>query len=49
MLPKNTVKLDKDGEEGAEAHRRPGGERRRQEVYANFDIPDEILEELSEE
>jgi YebC/PmpR family DNA-binding regulatory protein len=50
MLPKNTVQLDKDGakkilrlidalEENDDV----------QEVYSNFDIPDEVLEELSRE
>ncbi len=50
MLPKNTVQLDKEGakkilrlidalEENDDV----------QEVYSNFDIPDEILEELGQE
>ena len=50
MLPKNTVELDKDGAkkvlrlvDALEEYEDV------QEVYANFDIPDEILEELSEE
>lgn len=50
MLPKNTVKLDKEAAkkvlrlvDALEEYEDV------QEVYANFDIPDEILEELSEE
>jgi YebC/PmpR family DNA-binding regulatory protein len=50
MLPKDTVKLGKDGAkkvlrlvDALEEHDEV------QEVYANFDIPDDILEEISEE
>jgi YebC/PmpR family DNA-binding regulatory protein len=50
MLPKDTVKLDKDGAkkvlrlvDALEEYEDV------QDVYANFDIPDEILEELSKE
>jgi YebC/PmpR family DNA-binding regulatory protein len=50
MLPKNTIKLDKDAAkkvlrlvDALEDYEDV------QEVYANFDIPDEILQELSEE
>ena len=50
MLPKNTVKLDKETAkkvlrlvDALEEYEDV------QEVYANFDIPDEILDELSEE
>mgnify|MGYP000094312889 FL=1 len=50
MLPKNTVKLDKESAkkvlrlvDALEEHEDV------QEVYANFDIPDDILEEISEE
>ncbi len=50
MLPKNTVKLDKEAAkkvlrlvDALEEYEDV------QEVYANFDIPDDILEELSEE
>jgi len=50
MLPKNTVKLDKESAkkvlrlvDALEDYEDV------QEVYANFDIPDEILQELSEE
>jgi YebC/PmpR family DNA-binding regulatory protein len=50
MLPQNTVKLDKDSAkkvlrllDALEDYEDV------QEVYANFDIPDEILQELSEE
>jgi len=50
MLPKNTVKLDKESAkkvlrlvDALEDYEDV------QEVYANFDIPDEILQQLSEE
>ncbi len=50
MLPKNTVKLDKEAAkkvlklvDALEEYEDV------QEVYANFDIPDDILEELSEQ
>jgi YebC/PmpR family DNA-binding regulatory protein len=50
MLPKDTVKLDKEAArkvlklvDALEEHDEV------QEVYANFDIPDEILKELAEE
>jgi YebC/PmpR family DNA-binding regulatory protein len=50
MLPQNTIKLDKDTAkkvlrlvDALEDYEDV------QEVYANFDIPDEILQELSEE
>lgn len=50
MLPKDTVKMDRDGAkkvlrlvDALEDYEDV------QEVYANFDIPDDILEEISEE